>query len=61
MESQTLEKPTDIDLLRLAKTGDFDAFQQLIRELQPRVYLSMKRSWFILYGFQERWHFSYNR
>jgi len=38
MESQTLEKPTDLDLLRLAKTGDFNAFQQLIRELQPRVY-----------------------
>ncbi len=38
MESQTLEKPTDLDLLRLAKTGDFSAFQQLMRELQPRVY-----------------------
>jgi len=38
MESQTLEKPTDLDLLRLAKTGDFHAFQQLIRELQPKVY-----------------------
>ncbi len=38
MESQTLEKTTDLDLLRLAKTGDFSAFRQLIRELQPRVY-----------------------
>jgi len=38
MESQTVEKPTDLDLLRLAKMGDFSAFQQLIRELQPRVY-----------------------
>jgi len=38
MESQTLKKPTDLELLRLAKTGDFNAFQQLIRELQPRVY-----------------------
>jgi len=38
MESQLIEELTDIDLLRRAKAGDFAAFQQLIVNLQPRVY-----------------------
>ncbi len=38
MESQLLQKTTDLDLLRLAKTGDFSAFQQLVEVLQPKVY-----------------------
>lgn len=38
MENQTIDPPTSIDLLRRAKAGDFEAFQQLILELQPRVY-----------------------
>lgn len=32
------EKPEATELLRLAKQGDFQAFQSLIHELQPRVY-----------------------
>jgi RNA polymerase sigma-70 factor, ECF subfamily len=38
MESHLLIEPTDIDLLRQAKAGDFAAFQQLVIKLQPRVY-----------------------
>jgi RNA polymerase sigma-70 factor, ECF subfamily len=38
MENQLLDKPTEIDLLHRAKGGDFDAFQQLVAKLQPRVY-----------------------
>lgn len=38
MESQHLEKSTEVDLLRRAKAGDFAAFQGLIVDLQPRVY-----------------------
>lgn len=38
MESRLLEEPTDIGLLQRAKTGDFAAFQQLVAQLQPRVY-----------------------
>ncbi len=32
------EKPEASELLRLAKQGDFQAFQMLLGELQPRVY-----------------------
>ena len=38
MEYQLLDEPTDTDLLRQAKAGDFAAFQQLVIKLQPRVY-----------------------
>jgi RNA polymerase sigma-70 factor, ECF subfamily len=38
MENQTLVEPTEINLIRRAKAGDFAAFQQLITSLQPRVY-----------------------
>ncbi len=38
MESPLLENPTDLDLLRRARAGDFNAFQKLIVDLQPRVY-----------------------
>ena len=38
MESQLLDEPTDIGLLRRAKVGDFVAFQQLVAKLQPRVF-----------------------
>ncbi len=38
MESQLLDKQTDIGLLKRAKVGDFAAFQQLVAKLQPRVY-----------------------
>jgi RNA polymerase sigma-70 factor (ECF subfamily) len=42
--SQRSHPPNDAsDLLRRAKSGDFDAFQELIRDLQPRVFgLCMK-------------------
>lgn len=38
MENQLLVEPTEIDLLQRAKSGDFEAFQELIARLQPRVY-----------------------
>ncbi len=38
MGSQLLDEATEIDLLQRAKTGDFEAFQQLVVRLQPRVY-----------------------
>lgn len=38
MESQLLDEPTDIGLVRRAKMGDFAAFQHLVAKLQPRVY-----------------------
>lgn len=38
MPSQTIEPSTELELLHRAKAGDFTAFQQLIAELQPRVY-----------------------
>ncbi len=38
MERQLLEEPTELSLLHRAKAGDFEAFQQLIASLQPRVY-----------------------
>jgi RNA polymerase sigma-70 factor, ECF subfamily len=38
MEGQLLDEPTDSDLLKRAKGGDFSAFQQLVVKLQPRVY-----------------------
>jgi len=38
MDGQVLPNSTDVILLRQAKAGDFAAFQQLITDLQPRVY-----------------------
>lgn len=38
MESQLIDEPTELELLQKAKVGDFAAFQQLIGNLQPRVY-----------------------
>ena len=38
MEDQFIGGPTDRDLLRRAKAGDFAAFQKLIFLLQPRVF-----------------------
>ncbi|MCC7338730.1 MAG: sigma-70 family RNA polymerase sigma factor [Pirellulaceae bacterium] len=38
MESHHVEEPTQFDLLRGAKAGNFSAFQQLLNILQPRVY-----------------------
>jgi RNA polymerase sigma-70 factor, ECF subfamily len=38
MESQLIDEPTELELLRQAKSGDFSAFQRLIVNLQPRVY-----------------------
>ena len=38
MEGQLLEEPTELELLHLAKAGNFTAFQRLIVKLQPRVY-----------------------
>ncbi len=38
MESQLINEPTELELLRQARSGDFAAFQQLIDNLQPRVY-----------------------
>ena len=38
MASQVIDEGADIELLRLAKSGDFAAFQKLIVALQPRVY-----------------------
>jgi RNA polymerase sigma-70 factor (ECF subfamily) len=37
-EYELSEKPEASELLRLAKQGDFQAFQTLVSELQPRVY-----------------------
>ncbi len=37
-ESQTLETETEQELLRRAKRGDFEAFQKIVEQLQPRVY-----------------------
>ena len=38
MQSQAVEEPIDIELLRRAQTGDFRSFQQLVANLQPKVY-----------------------
>ncbi len=38
MENQLLDEPTETELLQRAKAGDFNAFQQLVARLQPRVY-----------------------
>jgi RNA polymerase sigma-70 factor (ECF subfamily) len=38
MEDQLLDDPTETELLRQAKGGDFSAFQELADRLQPRVY-----------------------
>jgi RNA polymerase sigma-70 factor (ECF subfamily) len=38
MEEQLLDDPTETELLRQAKGGDFSAFQELADRLQPRVY-----------------------
>jgi RNA polymerase sigma-70 factor (ECF subfamily) len=38
MEEQLLDDPTETELLRQAKGGDFSAFQELTDRLQPRVY-----------------------
>lgn len=38
MENQLLDKPTETELLHQAKAGNFTAFQQLVGQLQPRVY-----------------------
>jgi len=38
MESQLIGETTELELLHRAKRGDFAAFQQLIADLQPRVY-----------------------
>jgi RNA polymerase sigma-70 factor (ECF subfamily) len=38
MEDQLLDDPTETELLRQAKGGDFSAFQELTDRLQPRVY-----------------------
>ena len=38
MQSQAVEEPIDIELLRRARTGDFRSFQQLVANLQPKVY-----------------------
>jgi RNA polymerase sigma-70 factor, ECF subfamily len=38
LENRLQNESTDIDLLHRAKQGDFAAFQQLISQLQPRVY-----------------------
>lgn len=38
MEEQLLDDPTETELLRQAKGGDFSAFQELTARLQPRVY-----------------------
>ncbi|MFM2003714.1 MAG: polymerase sigma factor SigW [Planctomycetota bacterium] len=37
MEEQLLDDPTETELLRQAKGGDFSAFQELTDRLQPRV------------------------
>ncbi|MCU0709762.1 MAG: sigma-70 family RNA polymerase sigma factor [Pirellula sp.] len=33
-----VEEPTDVDLLHRAKAGDFESFERLVSQLQPRVY-----------------------
>ncbi len=38
MQSTVVDEPTEFELLKLAKAGDFSAFQKLIEALQPRVY-----------------------
>jgi RNA polymerase sigma-70 factor (ECF subfamily) len=38
MENQLLDETTEIELLQQAKAGNFAAFQQLVGQLQPRVY-----------------------
>ncbi len=38
MDSQLIDEPTELELLKKAKAGDFAAFQRLIVNLQPRVY-----------------------
>ena len=38
MQDQLLDDPTETELLRQAKGGDFSAFQELADRLQPRVY-----------------------
>ncbi|MCC6507680.1 MAG: sigma-70 family RNA polymerase sigma factor [Pirellulaceae bacterium] len=38
MDNQLLQRPAERELLQRAKTGDFTAFQELVAQLQPRVY-----------------------
>lgn len=38
MKSPQMLETTDLDLLHRAKAGDFEAFQRLVADLQPRVY-----------------------
>ena len=42
-DSRLEKRETELDLFRRAKTGDFTAFQEIVEQLQPRVFGLMLR------------------
>ena len=43
VDSRLEKRETELDLFRRAKTGDFAAFQEIVEQLQPRVFGLMLR------------------